>query len=262
MKLLFIIIILVIIIVLPLCYSCKETFIDMKNSLIDKTKNFYENNINPAWKSVINSDLINFNKYSNKPKENNKAETSSLFELMKKTPITNDNNKAPAGMIDDKHSLQLSDSNYYEYVNELPKKYDYLKFKNKNIPNTIDDNETKYNYFGIAYNEFYNQYYLLYETEFNENIYNKENTTFINSGDMQFNTVNVNPDVVDSKNSEYLLSKLYQYILVKVDQKDNSTKIIHRVAPRSKININDIIYFSYGEFQIGPLVIKETSSFS
>lgn len=263
MKLIFIIILVIIICILCLQNTkYKDTFINIKNSLFEKTKNFYDNNINQKWKDVINSDLLNFNKYSNKVStnlnDNNLASTPALFNLMEKTPITNNDYIAPQGMKDDKYSLQLSDSNYYEYVKELPKKYDYLKFKNNNIPNTINDDNSTYNYYGVAYNEFYNQYYLLYETEFNENTNTKQSEKPYINNDLQFNTVNVDPDVVDSKNSEYLLSKLYKYLLVKVNQKNNTTEIIHKVAPRSKININDIIYFSYGEFQIGPLVIKQT----
>ena len=90
---------------------------------------------------------------------------------------------------------------------------------------SINDKGNKFNYIGITYNEYYDQYYLLYE--------------FI--------------DMTKNNNSLY---NLYEYLLVKLN-KDEKYQIIHHITPREKININDTVYFSYGAFNLGPLVVKE-----
>ena len=45
--------------------------------------------------------------------------------------------------------------------------------------------------------------------------------------------------------------KLYYYTLVK--NKGKTFKIDYDIPPRSRIELGDTIYFSYGNFQLGPL---------
>jgi hypothetical protein len=65
----------------------------------------------------------------------------------------------------------------------------------------------------------------------------------------------MNPAILKADETKYLKDKLYQYILVKI--KNDKPKVIHAVGPRSKINFNDMIYFSLHSFQLGPLLIKQ-----
>jgi len=70
-------------------------------------------------------------------------------------------------------------------------------------------------------NKYYKQYYILYEKEYEE------------------------------EDLKLFKEKLYYYILAK--KKDNSLDVIHDMPPRRKINPGDTIYFSYGNFELGPL---------
>ena len=71
---------------------------------------------------------------------------------------------------------------------------------------------------GLINNYWYRQYYILYEKEY------------------------------DNQN---LKDKYYTYILVK--NIDDELKVIHKIPPRNRLLPGDTIYFSYGNFQLGPL---------
>lgn len=126
--------------------------------------------------------------------------------------------------------------------------------KDSKVPLFMVHKNKKYNYFGIATNRYYEQYYLVYE--YNTTISNNE-TPFLR------------------ENSEYMKDGLYEYILVKKEgkkstlisdddpnkikkstKKINDFKVIHEVNPRTRINYGDIVYFSYGSFELGPLTIE------
>jgi hypothetical protein len=100
-------------------------------------------------------------------------------------------------------------------------------------PTQISINDTTYNLLAYAVNPYYEQYYLLYENI----IIDKIN----------------NPEVCNDL--KYLNFRLFNYVLVKM-RKDTPV-IKHIIAPRSKINIEDNVYFSLGVFQLGPLHIKQ-----
>ena len=104
---------------------------------------------------------------------------------------------------------------------------------NSKFPLEIVDSITTYNLLGYAINEYYNQYYLIYETEVVDPIKNKE-----------------------SKNNPISLKvKLYKYVLVRM--RKNVPHIIHKVGPRDKIKLGDFVYLSYGVFQLGPFRISQ-----
>ena len=105
-------------------------------------------------------------------------------------------------------------------------------FKTNKFPKEMNYNNNKYLFLGMAYNEYYNQYYLLYEYEVQSDISN----------------------ILEKEQMKYLNYKIYNYILVKINK--SKPEIIHAIGPRTKININDVVYLSYGTFQLGPLVIK------
>ena len=90
-----------------------------------------------------------------------------------------------------------------------------------NVPPTLDHDDLTYTLFGTANNVFYNQHYVLYENEINDETNN-------------FN--------------------LYKYLLVNI--KNTNIDIKLAVGPRQKISINDVVYLSSGQFQVGPLVIN------
>ena len=80
-----------------------------------------------------------------------------------------------------------------------------------------------YTFTGLLNNYFYKQYYILYEKEYKEE-----------------------PDMKNFKD------KLYNYILAK--KENNDLKIIHNIPPRTRVRPGDSIYFSYGNYQLGPLI--------
>ena len=80
-----------------------------------------------------------------------------------------------------------------------------------------------YIFTGLLNNQYYKQYYILYEKEYTED-----------------------PDMKNFK------EKLYNYILAK--KGNNGLKIIHNIPPRTRVKPGDNIYFSYGNFQLGPLI--------
>jgi len=105
--------------------------------------------------------------------------------------------------------------------------------KLNNPPLTYEYKKNNYNLVALASNDYYSQYYYLYETitKQNNEVYNEENLKYI-------------------KNYQ-----IYEYLLVKI--RKNKLEVSHYIGPRNKININDIVYFSLGNFQLGPLKIKK-----
>lgn len=104
--------------------------------------------------------------------------------------------------------------------------------KSDKFPNNLVFDNKNYNFMGLAYNEYYNQYYLLYE-----------------------NVIKSSTLELPSDNLDYINYKVSEYILAKMN--DDQLTISHIIGPRNKINYNDIVYFSFGNFQLGPLYIKK-----
>ena len=102
-----------------------------------------------------------------------------------------------------------------------------------NFPPEIEVELKKYKLLGYSINESYNQYYLMYENEITDPLYD----TTVNN-DMKF-----------------LKVKLYKYTLVKMDKK--TPHVLHKIGAREKINLGDFVYLSYGVFQLGPFRIDK-----
>ena len=107
-----------------------------------------------------------------------------------------------------------------------PKKIKYLPISVK-IPSVVTTKSIKskvpmkiegYKFKGLVANQYYKQFYIIYEKEYNN--YQRED-------------------------------KLYEYLLVK--KVEDNFKVIYNIPPRSKVEPGDTIYFSYGNFQLGPL---------
>jgi hypothetical protein len=100
-------------------------------------------------------------------------------------------------------------------------------------PKTHQYDNNEYNLVATASNDYYSQHYYLYEflTKQNVKLDYEENLKYI-------------------KNNQ-----VYEYLLVKI--RKNKVEVSHYIGPRNKININDIVYFSLGNFQLGPLKIKK-----
>ncbi len=136
--------------------------------------------------------------------------------------IDTDNN--PIYKCKEKHFKLKDDFNFESYD---PKKIKYLPvavkipavITSKSIKSKVPMIFKKYRFKGLVANEFYKQYYVLYEKQYK----------------------NFNMD-----------NKLYRYILAKKNSEGNYI-IVHEIPPRDKIEIGDSIYFSYGNFQLGPL---------
>ena len=134
------------------------------------------------------------------------------------------------------------------YVSEYGGSDKYFELENKqviskpkkilDVPNNINVSSKEFNLLGVAYNEYYNQYYLLYEHVIKTN--------------------NDNNYLEDNLNN--LSNQIAEYILAKI--KDNKNiEIIHEISPRNKINYNEVVYLSYGNFQLGPLLVKSLYNF-
>jgi len=107
-----------------------------------------------------------------------------------------------------------------------PKKIKYLPISVK-IPSVVTTKSIKskvpmkiegYKFKGLVANQYYKQFYIIYEKEYNN--YHRED-------------------------------KLYEYLLVK--KIEDNFKVVYNIPPRSKVEPGDNIYFSYGNFQLGPL---------
>lgn len=100
-------------------------------------------------------------------------------------------------------------------------------------PVTYKYENNDYNLIASASNDYYSQYYYLYEFQTKQNI-----------------------KLDYEENLQYIKNHLvYEYLLVKI--RKNKLEVSHYIGPRNKININDIVYFSLGNFQLGPLKIKK-----
>ncbi len=107
-----------------------------------------------------------------------------------------------------------------------PKKVRYLPVAVK-IPSVVTTKSIKsrvpmkmegYKFRGLVANPYYKQFYVMYEKEYDN--YQRED-------------------------------KLYEYLLVK--KIEDKFKVVYNVPPRSRVEPGDTIYFSYGNFQLGPL---------
>jgi hypothetical protein len=121
-------------------------------------------------------------------------------------------------VIQESTTIKQENNPVQEKISGPPKTYEYKK----NI----------YNLIGTASNDYYSQYYYLYET--------------LTKQDVELDI---------EENLKYIkYNQVYEYLLIKI--RKNKVKISHYIGPRNKINMNDIVYFSLGNFQLGPLKIK------
>ena len=113
----------------------------------------------------------------------------------------------------------------------------------------INMNNMEYTLLGTASNEYYNQYFLIYE-----NIVQVQPSQPKTSDD-KFN------NYINERNDMNQHPRLYRYFLGKVNRNRQNTEqtieVIHNIGPRSKIELNDVINLSLGTFQLGPLVVKK-----
>jgi hypothetical protein len=88
----------------------------------------------------------------------------------------------------------------------------------KSIKSRVPMKMEGYKFRGLVANPYYKQFYIMYEKEYQN--YERED-------------------------------KLFEYLLVK--KIEDTFKVVYNVPPRSKVEPGDTIYFSYGNFQLGPL---------
>jgi len=110
-------------------------------------------------------------------------------------------------------STEPKNITYKKVQTQLPISITADKIKSK-IPLNFKEHKFK----GLINNHWYRQYYILYEKEY-------DNQNFKN--------------------------KYYTYLLVK--NLDGKLSVVHKIPPRERIVFGDTIYFSYGNFQLGPL---------
>jgi hypothetical protein len=109
------------------------------------------------------------------------------------------------------------------------------------IPKKINDDGVVYNLLGYATNDHYDQRYVIYESSEITDPTNLKNT---------IPTLN--------ENMQWMKTKIMSYVLVTFN--NDIINIIHRIAPRNKIEIGDVVYLSMGTFELGPLNIKRLES--
>jgi hypothetical protein len=97
-------------------------------------------------------------------------------------------------------------------------------------PSVFIDKKQEYRLFGLAANEYYNQYYLIYEDDFR-------------------------PETEGS----FITNKLYSYLLIKKEK--DELKVVFRLQPRDKLTYGENVNFSYGNGtqQINGLVVLPIS---
>jgi len=114
-------------------------------------------------------------------------------------------------------------------TDELPEVQKVLL--NKKYPTQIKKNNLDFNLLGFVYNISYRQYYLLYET------INRQ----------------INTNIIFREKLDNLDAQVFTYLLVQMENTKPVIKFIF--GPRSKIDINDTVYFSQGPLQLGPLSV-------
>jgi hypothetical protein len=102
------------------------------------------------------------------------------------------------------------------------------------IPNNFLFNNINFKLLGIASNQYFNQYYYIFENEIIP----------------QLKSPLIREELLYIKNN-----KNYHYILLKMH--NHKLTVIHYIGPRIKINTGDVIYLSQGSFQLGPLSINK-----
>ena len=121
-------------------------------------------------------------------------------------------------------TFKLGDNDIFQPYE--PKKVKYLPVAVK-IPSVVTTKSIKskvpmkiegHKFRGLVANPYYKQFYVMYEKEFDN--YQRED-------------------------------KLYEYLLVK--KVEDKFKVAYNIPPRSRVEPGDTIYFSYGNFQLGPL---------
>jgi hypothetical protein len=143
-----------------------------------------------------------------------------LFKAMKK--VNNQGTKSNEKPVAEAHKQQIMG----EYIPEIKPILD-----NNLYPIEIKNAGLKYNLLGYVYNTAYRQYYLLYEA------LNKQ----------------INPNLVLREKLDSMDVQLFNYALVKIEKSNPVIKYIF--GPRTKININDVVYLSQGPLQLGPLIV-------
>ena len=143
--------------------------------------------------------------------------------LLDKTML-NLKNKTTSTPINEIHKQSIITS-------ELPEIQEVLT--KKKYPTQIKKNNLEFNLLGFVYNTSYRQYYLLYET------INRQ----------------INTNIVFKEKLDNLDAQVFTYLLVQMENVKPIIKFIF--GPRSKININDTVYFSQGPLQLGPLTVAQ-----
>lgn len=122
------------------------------------------------------------------------------------------------------NTFKLGDDDIFQPYEPKNIKYQSIALKiphvvtTKSIKSKVPMRMDGYKFRGLISNPYYKQFYIMYEKEY-EN-YKRED-------------------------------KLYEYLLVK--KIEDNFEIVYNIPPRSKVEIGDTIYFSYGNFQLGPL---------
>jgi len=203
-------------------------------------------NIENKYTNMIESNYYKLNEDLNKLNNNNNNNNSKIypFNYFKINDNVNYDNDINNNINEENNNINEENNNNLKNISKL------ILYKN-----------IKYYFLGIAINKYYNQYYLLYES------------LYIDT-DLLSNKINLNRDPKDlytkfypdqinilnaNTNYKHIKNKIYKYILIQLKHlknlKDIKYIVAHEIDPINKLNINDYVTLSSGQFQIGPLVI-------
>jgi len=170
-----------------------------------------------------------YNKINKNTMASPKRMISPEFAALPKTMVSSD--KSPIEIKENTDTIVLpkNDEKQSFFPNETSTIIQNEEIK---YSDTIIDNNDKYHLLGIAYNNVYKQYYLIYE----------------------FRVLQNKDDLILRDNMINMKIQLYNYALVQIE--NNKEVIKYIFGPREKINSNDIIYFHQGFIKLGPFIIN------
>ena len=162
---------------------------------------------------------IYMSKFLPKKEDISLIETNQPIQVLSGVNLHNDNDDKSEFLLkpypNENYKIDMyTPSIVYKEVHTFDKNHT-SDFLEKDVPKTFRD----YKFRGIIANKYYQQYFILY----------------------------YKPYIIDNR-----MDGLFDYILVQ--KIDGELKIIHDIPPRSEIIDGDTMYFSYGNFSLGPFV--------
>ena len=215
-----------------------EDYTEIKNYHLGSNIDYFSNtefDYDQYYCSIFGCSNIKSQSNLDKNIDVNNNENKSVLPVNNINTCDNPDNISPeCNVIRLNKSMEYSndDTDLIEFSKNNQDTLSYLDVKKKTIPNSSNIAEMQknielkykdYDYLGILSNKYYHQEFLLYEKKY--------------------------------EGKSELEDKLYYYILLKI--LEGEYKVFYELQPREKIKLNESIWASNGNFQIGPLVLSQ-----